>query len=548
MHDSPSRDVSRRLAFPTQPDDQTDALIRKMSDKTRELASAYKLLEKDRGNAGLKDQIAQLEKDLSQIGDKLREESRIQEELLKTEYGIDDDFLEALTAADRPNFGGDYWHSQIQQVPTTHRLEEVAAYSYERLMSLVDHEWLRGQAALQYRQDYGSEPSDCRLHLVGRQRLLPAEASARPQRFAQMLLVCNDFLRGRHDLDLFDGPLLISETASLGVSLDEIQRLGPEAARKLKELSVIPNRDVASTVYELLVGAACVREGREAEMLPASHQQKTPDFRIHDLPVPVVVECKRRLGLSEYAENQARHVERLFAPAAKLFTRYHPCVEVDFHQETSSISDGELAEALRPLCESSDDNVEAKTEWGTIRLSRLPITMACPTTRAFSPVFLREVFGWDHIESQWDGLLCYIDPTFAPVVSQVSAPRCLKWRCDTEKSQLKKARGLTSLWADAVQQIPTGEMGCIYIAYTENMRASIADARTQHVLDTVLKRELYHRALVMVPLTIIDRLYPQALGDGGVEMIESVIPMTLDGCDHMLGDFPTNVFYMKHPH
>jgi hypothetical protein len=31
----------------------------------------------------------------------------------------------------------------------------------------------------------------------------------------------------------------------------------------------------------------------------------------------------------------------------------------------------------------------------------------------------------------------------------------------------KKARGLTSLWAHAVQQIPNGEIGFVYIAYPE---------------------------------------------------------------------------------
>src|SRR5207248_1659748 len=134
---------------------------------------------------------------------------------------------------------------------------------------IVDKDWLRAQAAFRYRQSYDrSDASDCRLHIVGRQRLLPVGALPRPQRLAQMLLVSEDFLQGRDDIDLFDGPLLVSEVASLGASLDEICRLGPEAERKLKLLPTENERDVASTTYELLVGAGCVRAGRDAEMLP----------------------------------------------------------------------------------------------------------------------------------------------------------------------------------------------------------------------------------------------------------------------------------------
>lgn len=75
---------------------------------------------------------------------------------------------------------------------------------------LVDQAWLRTQAQLQYRQNCGSQPSDYRLHLIGRQRLLSADASSRPQRLAHMLLVCDDFLRGRNDLDFFEARLFAS--------------------------------------------------------------------------------------------------------------------------------------------------------------------------------------------------------------------------------------------------------------------------------------------------------------------------------------------------
>lgn len=520
-----------------------DELIELASATTRAIAEVMAGLESEPSNAELQTRYWELQQLFSQIQEAIEKESQLAVESFKAEFGVDDQWLEEFENAQRPAFEKNFWNSDIQQVPTNVKLEEVVANGYERLMPLIDKEWLREQANLRYRLSYdNSEFSDCRLHLVGRHRLQPQNAPARPQRFAQMLLLSEDLLKGRHDLDIFEAPMLVSEVAGLGASLTEISQLGPEAKRKLQSLPTEIDREVVSIVFELLVGAACIRHGHSIEMLPASNKKKTPDFRAHGLPVPMVVECKRRLGLNAYAEKEARHVERLYNAVHSLIDRYHLLVEVTFSQEVSQVLAEEFSAALTPLCESQEHDVEAETSWGTFRVRRLPNIFELAETRVFSPYFLETVFDWNHVESDWDGLLCQISPTNAAWVNKVSWPRGMKWRCNADASLLKKARGLTSLWADAVQQIPAGEMGCVYIAYTEGMRSELADARTQHLLDSVQTKALYHRASVSVPLTVINRLYPQALGNGGVELIESVIPMTLDGHDFMVGDWPGRVF------
>jgi hypothetical protein len=520
-----------------------DDLIALGSATTRAIAEVIAGLESEPSNAVLQTRYSELHQRLSQIQEAFERESQLAVESLKAEFGVDDKWLEEFENAQRPVFEKDFWNSDIQRVPTTVKLEDVVANGYERLMPLVDKEWLREQANFRYRLSYdNSDSSDCRLHLVGRQRLLPLNAPARPQRLAQMLLLSEDLLKGRHDLDIFEAPMLVSEVAGLGASLAEISQLGPEATKKLQSLPTEIDREVISIVFELLVGAACVRHGHSIEMLPASNKKKTPDFRVHGLPVPMVVECKRRLGLNAYAEKEARHVERLYNAAQTLIDRYHPLVQVTFSQEVSEVPAEEFLAALTPLCESLEDDVEAESSWGTIRVRRLPNICEFSGTRVFSPYFLETVFDWNHVESDWDGLLCQISPTNAAWINKVSWPRGMKWKCNADASLLKKARGLTSLWAEAVQQIPAGEMGCVYIAYTEGMRSELADTRTKHLLDSVQTKALYHRASVRVPLTVINRLYPQALGNGGVELIESVIPMTLDGYDFMVGDWPGRVF------
>jgi hypothetical protein len=62
-----------------------------------------------------------------------------------------------------------------------------------------------------------------------------------PQRFARMLLVTDDHLAKRPDLDFFPAAMFVPEIGLLGNRLDEIRELGPEAERKLAALPSMSN-------------------------------------------------------------------------------------------------------------------------------------------------------------------------------------------------------------------------------------------------------------------------------------------------------------------
>lgn len=126
-----------------------------------------------------------------------------------------------------------------------------------------------------------------------------------------MLLVAQDHLRKHDRLDFFEAPTFVVEVASLGAALSEIDTLGSEARDKFRRLPSMTDDEIASTVYELLVGVAARKHGLNVEMLPASKSIKTPDLRIHGLGVPAVIECKRRLGLLQYERDESRHVHTL---------------------------------------------------------------------------------------------------------------------------------------------------------------------------------------------------------------------------------------------
>lgn len=92
-----------------------------------------------------------------------------------------------------------------------------------------------------------------------------AEELPGPQRFARTLLLSKDHLAKEWDLDFFSAAMLVPEMAVLGNSLAEIDGLGPEARRKLGALPLMTDDGVTATIFELLVGAACLRRGLDVE-------------------------------------------------------------------------------------------------------------------------------------------------------------------------------------------------------------------------------------------------------------------------------------------
>ena len=120
------------------------------------------------------------------------------------------------------------------------------------------------------------------------------------------------------------------------------------------------------------------------------------------------------------------------------------------------------------------------------------------------------------------------------------SPLCLKWKCVNPTAILKKSRGVSSLWNKAIKQVPPGEIGFVYIAYPEGSREEIADARTQHVLETMA--EAWHLGYIRVPVTVISRLYPRAMHEGRPDLIENSLPGAAQGQEHWLTKMPWMVF------
>ena len=109
---------------------------------------------------------------------------------------------------------------------------------------------------------------------------------------------------------------------------------------KLAALPHIPDDVVSSTIFELLVGAACVRKGLSLQMVSEDRSRKAPDYRIERLGVPASLECKRRLGSTRYELDEASHVETLYRTVREPLReiRFHGSLEASFIVPLASVS------------------------------------------------------------------------------------------------------------------------------------------------------------------------------------------------------------------
>lgn len=520
--------------------DRLDRLDAAIEAKVREVSAAIKA-QVSTGDRGQPNEVV---RNLVNEARKLQAEFNKELRRLQRAAGISEAEIRAVERAyeaERLPHGDDYWHHQVLQARATEDLDAQAAAGLERLLGLVDPRWLSEEARKSYRlgRSYLTEP----LHVVSGVRVGMAAEIHGPQRFARMLLICTDHLEKEPTLDFFSAAMFVPEVAALGNSLDEIASLGSEAKRKLASLPFVTDDLVTSTIYELLVGAACLRRGLDVEMVPENRFQKVPDYRITGIgAIPGAIECKRRLGLTNYELEEASRVEALYSEIRPWLQKrgIHSSIEASFSVPLRSISSAEFSADVLAAVSHERDQDTRRTAWGSVAVRRLPFWDSVSSTRLYSPDYLHHVFGWDPMQVEWDGLLCEVGTPGQISVESFIAPLCLKWRSESEEALTKRSRGITSLWADAVKQIPDGEIGFIYIAYPEGARPAIADARTKHILGSMEKS--WHRWSVRIPVTVISRLYPRPVGVGCPDLIESSLPGVGKGQEFWLTKLPWLVF------
>jgi hypothetical protein len=480
----------------------------------------------------------------------VKEQELLQEQfdqLLRTfqsATGISEQEIEAIEKAEQAKKlprGDELWHDEVLQTRPTEDLDDLLDVGLENLLRLIDPQWLRAEAQKPYRlgADFLKNP----LHLVSGVRIAGESSVPGPSRFARMLLLCLDHQNRQLELDFFTASSFASEIAMLGNSLKEIDELGPEATRKLAMLGSMPDDVVTSTIFELLVGAACVRRGLSVSMVPENRAAKVPDFRISGLgPFEGAIECKRRLGLTRYEIAEALSVEVLFdgIRGALRDRGIHGSIEAKFTAEIRTVDRADFVEQVLKVVNCGPDQEPLLTTWGSLSFHLLHRFKTIIDTRLYSPDFLESAFEWKPDEDEWDGLLCEVESPTQIGVSSFRSPICLKWRSESQTALTKKSRGVLSLWADAMKQIPAGDIGFVYVAYPEGSRPAVADARTREILKSF--HEAWHHWSVRVPVTVVTRLYPRALGSGRPDLIENAVVGATEGQEFWVTKLPWMIF------
>ena len=125
---------------------------------------------------------------------------------------------------------------------------------------------------------------------------------------------------------------------------------------------------------------------------------------------------------------------------------------------------------------------------------------------------------------EFDGLCAVAANDSYPEVERAELPFLLKWTSNSPAAQARKLQTIKNLWVEAVNQIPTGEAGLIYLAYEEGHRPSLADARTDAIRE-LTKNIYFERRAIYISLTVVSRLFLNVVHEGRPDFIESSIPL-----------------------
>jgi hypothetical protein len=328
----------------------------------------------------------------------------------------------------------------------------------------------------------------------------------------------------------------------LGLQLNQLGHVGGDVQGRLQRLWSGDSGNVDASLMELVTAARCAGLGRKVEFIPETGQ-KSPDLRCHD-PFPLVIECKRQRALSDYELAEERIMRDLFLRLRKAADRRGLCgrFSLRLHVEASTINREDVVAQLISQRLVPHPERELSYPWGRSAFIELPRRLELRNiTRLYSPDMLAQTFGWRSDLPEWDGLCCWIGNARALTMSYVEEPFGLVWNNTSEAAIRKRTWAPTNLFGGAMDQIPPGEFGIIYVAYCEGAREEVADLRVNAFIERIGMWE--HAGNIRIPISFLCRLYPRPLAHGAPDLIESSIQLR-SGVDEgvLFKEFPTTIF------
>ena len=337
-------------------------------------------------------------------------------------------------------------------------------------------------------------PELCRLdNLAKPDSILSLTKGLRPEselpamhRFRQAIRVSHDFLSEHLAYDHFAGATLVPSLVQLGSQFDQLERVGGDVQGRLQRLWAGHSENVDASLMELVTAARCAGLGREVEFVPET-TQKSPDLRCHD-PFPLVIECKRQRALSDYELAEERLMRDLFLRLRAAARRRSLCGRFSLRLDVEALTINQEDVVARLISQRLGSHPERELvyPWGRTAFIELPRRLELrETTRLYSPTMLEQAYGWRSDLPEWDGLCCWIGNARALTMSYVEEPLGLIWSNTSGAAMRKRTWAPTNLFGGAMDQIPPGEFGVIYVAYCEGAREEVADLRLSAYIERI---------------------------------------------------------------
>ena len=525
-------------------DEELAAMLTEYMRREDSLAHAASEKFKQSESAGWDAGLYQEALDLLTDAERLSEESALVAEEAERRRGHAAPYGDTQFRAGKPWQHDQRWYRRdltTQTVPQSRDIDEMMPQALENLLSVVSPSWWAYQQSLVNEEQRKTVTQP--LLLCGRERWplgLPAL-----HKFANYLLAARDHLAKEPFLDTYTAARAITPIYTLGLSLEALREV-KGADSKLRDLYRKPNAATDSIIFELLVAAAFARMGHDVSFIDETPGKKTPDLRLYDQPMPIVIECKRRQPLNDYEKREFSVIRDVFAQlcAERKELGLVGELAINFTTEVVDLPAAGIVESVRDVTNSLSPYAAKETEWGSIQLRPVEVSQEFERTRLYSPDFLERVFGTDLEMHEFDGICAVAANDSYPEVERAELPFLLKWTSDSPAALERKLHTIKSLWVEAVDQIPTGEAGLIYLAYEEGHRPSLADARTDAIRE--LRKTIYFkRRAIAIPMTVISRLFPNVVLEGRPDFIESSIPLAgggKDNYDFWTQEMPTRLF------
>jgi hypothetical protein len=481
--------------------------------------------------------LLRAEEDLASAREDLNAASRMLDEFM-LRFGIDPDGPEE----ELPSQKNRLWQRDLEPdtVPKDSvDIETALEENLQRLLDIfprswVEHQLVKAMAVMRCR-------TKAPPFLIG-------QISADPvieDRFGYGLALAVAMLAESPYFDIYEAPSLVPQITMLCVMLPALEKVEGGIA-KLLELRRVPGREVDSRIYELLVAAGAANMGRQVSFIPVQPGSKTPDLRVHDMLFPVVMECKLQSRQSQ-VENQTialmRPIHDWFRTERQKGNPILGEIRLSFTSRVGFIDARVICEDLQNLWSGLNPFQRGNYAWGSAEWLALPVEkMLSKRLRAFCPAYLEELMpGATETGSEWDGLFFLVEGQFGPTADSIKMPLCVRWRLEHPDDVSAVARNVVRHLREAIEQIPHGEAGIIYIGYVDTLRAALADQRTQGIIDAL--PEFGHtKRSVIAPMVEINRLYPHVSEDGTPDLIENAIHMAQDADHALLRYFPKIVF------